>query len=51
MHNCRLLLQVAELVGRTKVQKAEVEGAISKMLSGRRVNILGEINNVLAGGA
>jgi hypothetical protein len=43
--------QVAELVTRTKQQKAEVEAAISKMLSGRRVNILGEINNVLAAGA
>jgi hypothetical protein len=43
-----LVLQVKELVERTRRMKSEVEAAMATLLNGRRVNILGEINNVLA---
>lgn len=42
------LLQLAEIVEHTRSIKKSVEAALSKQFSGRRVNVLGEINNALA---
>jgi len=43
------MMQLAEIVDRTRTIKQAVEGALSKQFNGRRINILGEINNALAG--
>ncbi len=40
--------KVAELVARTRAVKAETEKALAALFAGRRVNILGDINTVLA---
>jgi len=40
--------KIREHAARLQRLKAGAEAAISSMFSGRRVNILGEINNVLA---
>lgn len=44
-------LQLSEIVSRTRTIKAAVEAAVSKQFAGRRVNVLGEINNALAASA
>lgn len=41
------VLQAAQLVERTRALKVQVEGVLAGMF-GRRVNIMGEINTVLA---
>eukprot|EP00775_Hariotina_reticulata_P008742 gene8742-8922_t len=41
--------KLADIVERTRSIKQSVEVALSKQFSGRRVNILGEVNNALAG--
>lgn len=43
------MMQLAEIVDRTRTIKQAVEVALSKQFNGRRINILGEINNALAG--
>lgn len=40
--------RVAELAAATRTVKARVEAAISVLVGGRRINVLGEINSVLA---
>ena len=44
-------LQLADIVSRTRTIKAKVEAAVSKQFAGRRVNVLGEINNALSSSA
>jgi hypothetical protein len=44
-------VQLSEIVSRTRTIKAAVEAAVSKQFAGRRVNVLGEINNALAASA
>lgn len=39
--------QLAEIVEQTRSVKKAVEAALSKQFAGRRVNVLGEINNAL----
>ena len=41
-------LQLGEIVSRTRTIKVAVEAAVSKQFAGRRVNVLGEINNALS---
>lgn len=41
-------MQLSEIVSRTRTIKAAVESAVSKQFAGRRVNVLGEINNALS---
>lgn len=48
---CTACLQLSEIVSRTRTIKAAVEAAVSKQFAGRRVNVLGEINNALAASA
>lgn len=43
-----LVLQLSEVVEHTRSIKKSVEVALSKQFNGRRVNVLGEINNALA---
>lgn len=45
-----VFLQLLDVVSQTRVVKAEVESALSRQFGGRRVNVLGEINNALAAG-
>jgi hypothetical protein len=39
--------QLAEIVAQTRSVKKAVEAALAKQFAGRRVNVLGEINNAL----
>lgn len=48
LHYLLMFCQVSELVERTRGIKAKVESAVSAMFNGRKVNVMGEINNVLA---
>lgn len=48
---CVPVLQLSEIVSRTRTIKAAVEAAVSKQFAGRRVNVLGEINNALSASA
>jgi hypothetical protein len=48
---CVPVLQLSEIVSRTRTIKASVEAAVSKQFAGRRVNVLGEINNALSASA
>lgn len=41
-------MQLSEIVSRTRTIKTAVEAAVSKQFAGRRVNVLGEINNALS---
>jgi hypothetical protein len=43
-----LVMQLSEIVSRTRTIKTAVEAAVSKQFTGRRVNVLGEINNALS---
>lgn len=45
------VLQLSEIVSRTRTIKTAVEAAVSKQFAGRRVNVLGEINNALSASA
>ena len=40
--------RLSEMVARTRRTKAETERSLAAVFGGRRVNILGEINSVLA---
>lgn len=46
-----VFLQLGDIVSRTRTIKAAVEAAVSKQFAGRRVNVLGEINNALSASA
>lgn len=41
------IVQLAEIVAQTRCVKKAVEASLAKQFAGRRVNVLGEINNAL----
>lgn len=43
--------KLAEHVAATRQLKGAVESGLSALLNGRRVNVLGEVNNVLSAGS
>jgi hypothetical protein len=40
--------RLADVTSQTRQAKGAIETALSSLLAGRRVNVLGEVNNVLA---